>query len=304
MKKQLWRIVRAWNETGDAPHLPVTALSWSLAGESCASTSAGKTWDKHPVFNHATVNTALKEPLINDVFPTRIVRWNVRQHVPPGFAERLSTLAADKYTLFSQKYPGIDPNDLNDKFFGFQVTDERTLLSNSKELDRWPEMYRQSNDFKLLLQLMKGALIQFLNVTGVEARPSDSDEYGTVLWAAVYPGNGGRHGYHVHQGSISSCVIYLQTAGATTPIIFVDPRGAPPVNDYEQYAGERDFEPMAPFHHSEHFFPEVGDIICFPSWLVHTVPSHWEQATRVAFAANLQGTGAWDSWLRTVAGWS
>ena len=41
----------------------------------------------------------------------------------------------------------------------------------------------------------------------------------------------------------------------------------------------------------EYFFPTEGDLVCFPSWLVHNVPSHWESETRVAFAANLQGLG-------------
>ena len=90
----------------------------------------------------------------------------------------------------------------------------------------------------------------------------------------------------------------------------------------------------------EYFFPTEGDLVCFPSWLVHNVPSHWETETRVAFAANLQGQaektmksayaapkkilvrlhgpalvgflqlstatgdGAWDSWFHTAVGWS
>jgi len=155
----------------------------------------------------------------------------------------------------------------------------------------------------MLVKVMKSALIGFLDRTGVGLSAEAKRDAQLVLWSAVYPGNGGRHGYHVHQGSVSSCVLYTQTAGATTPITFVDPRGAPPVNDYEQHAKERDFEPQAPFHHNEYFFPEAGDLVCFPSWLVHNVPSHWETQWRVAFAANLQMDG-WDPWFRTAVGWS
>ena len=79
-----------------------------------------------------------------------------------------------------------------------------------------------------------------------------------VLWAAVYLSDGGRHGYHVHQGSLSSCVFYARAAAGKTPIMFIDPRGAPPTHDYEQHLGERDFEPIAPFHHNYNFFAEAG----------------------------------------------
>ncbi|CAE7547359.1 unnamed protein product [Symbiodinium natans] len=238
---------------------------------------------------------------VRNAFPTKILSVNVRSWLPEGFTTRLADLAVRKYEQFGKQYPGIDPNDLNDKFFGFQST-RADQLSKSQQ-KKWPEMYRDSEDFKILTRVMKGALLGFLNKTGAPVPQSDQS-YGLVLWAAVYPGNGGRHGYHVHQGSASSCVLYARVAGASTPISFIDPRGAPPVNDYEQYEKERDFEPQAPFHHNEYFFPTEGDLVCFPSWLVHNVPSHWESETRVAFAANLQGEGAWDSWFHTAVGWS
>jgi len=240
---------------------------------------------------------------LRSIFPTRVLSTNIVKGMPDGFVERLSALCISKYEEFSTKFLDMDPNDLNDKFFSHQVTDERALQQKNMQ-KRWPEMYTDSKDFKLLIKLMKQALRGFVTQTGVASVPGDDEDYSTVLWAAVYPGNGGRHGYHVHQGSMSSCVLYLKTAGATTPITFVDPRGAPPVNDYEQHQKERDFEPVAPFHNSEYFFPEAGDIVCFPSWLVHNVPSHWEKEPRVAIAANLQGGGAWDSWHRTAVSWS
>merc|ERR1719229_163727 len=100
------------------------------------------------------------------------------------------------------------------------------------------------------------------------------------LWAAVYLGDGSRHGQHAHQNSFSSCVVYLRMGLPQTPIKFLDPRGAPPLNDYEQHLAEHDFEPTAPFHHSAHFYPDEGDLVCFPSWLIHEVPSHWRSGTR------------------------
>lgn len=303
IRKRLWKKhVKAWNGTGVAGKVPVSAIP-SLTEGSCAlrggvapaaEAAAGAAGD--------AVGKLLNGFQMRSLFPTRVLKVNVNEYLPKGFVERLSDICINKYAEFAKKNPNMDPNDLNDRFFGYQVTNEQELM-NPQAQQRWPQMYQKSEDFKLLLKVIKEALKAFVSRTGLQPVAGDDEDYSTVLWAAVYPGNGGRHGYHVHQGSISSCVLYAKTAGATTPISFVDPRGAPPVNDYEQHEKERDFEPVAPFHHNEYFFPEAGDLVCFPSWLVHNIPSHWETQTRVAFAANYQGGGSWDAWHRTAVGW-
>ena len=44
-----------------------------------------------------------------------------------------------------------------------------------------------------------------------------------------------RHGYHTHELSLASCVLYLRNAGSGSgPIAFVDPRGAAPTDDWER----------------------------------------------------------------------
>jgi len=304
MRKKVFRKLEQWSETGIVDDIPVQVFP-SLTDGSCSlrgrrSAGAGESKDGDGTDG---VARALLGFQLRSLFPTRVLHTNVLSELPPGFEQRLSDLCVRKYGEFATRFPGIDPNDLNDKFFSYQITSEKQLQDPAAQRV-WPEMYHDSEDFKLLLRLMSGALKNFLPATGLAPLPGDDQDYATVLWAAVYPGNGGRHGYHVHQNSISSCVLYLRTAGATTPITFVDPRGAPPLDDYERHVKERDWEPVAPFHHSEYFFPEAGDLVCFPSWLVHTVPSHWENTTRVAFAANLQAGKPWDSWHRTVVGWS
>lgn len=297
-EKQLRKLVRGqvkkWNES-QVPDIPITFVS-TLKDGICFGKSSGVK-RKQP----EEVTKIVDSLQVRNVFPTKVLSVNVLSLLPEGFTKRLADLAVQKYQQFSKKFPDIDPNDLNDKFFGFQSTTADRL--DAGDIQKWPEMYRDSEDFKILTRVMKGALEGFLDRTGAPL-PRQAGDYGLVLWAAVYPGNGGRHGYHVHQGSASSCVLYARVAGASTPISFIDPRGAPPVEDYEQYEKERDFEPKAPFHHNEYFFPREGDLVCFPSWLVHNVPSHWESETRVAFAANLQGQGAWDSWFHTSTAWT
>ncbi|CAJ1434109.1 unnamed protein product [Effrenium voratum] len=294
-EKQLRKILRGevkrWNHTKSVPDVPVNFVSTLKQGICFKQGSKRAGWPE----DVASIIDRFQE---RNVFPTKILSVNVLSMLPEGFADRLAGLAEAKYQQFSKKFPDIDPNDLNDKFFGFQSTHASRL--GSGDVKKWPEMYR-SEDFKILTRVMDGALRGFLERTGAAA--TEASDYDLVLWAAVYPGNGGRHGYHVHQGSASSCVLYAKVAGASTPISFIDPRGAPPVADYEQYEKERDFEPQAPFHHNEYFFPQPGDLVCFPSWLVHNVPSHWETETRVAFAANLQGRHPWDSWFHTAVAW-
>eukprot|EP01047_Picozoa_sp_COSAG01_P018355 COSAG01_NODE_992_length_12250_cov_14.174356_3_plen_99_part_00 len=59
----------------------------------------------------------------------------------------------------------------------------------------------------------------------------------------------------------------------------------------------------APFHRNIYLFPKKGDLVCFPSWLVHQVPmveaKGKKNEARVAFAANMQFQTI-DQWLRTV----
>lgn len=301
LRRKLWKAaVKAWNETKKVPEIEVDMLP-SITDGTCKLRGVKAPEEPSPSSGSEEVDRAIQGFQMRSIFPTRILQVNVKQFMPEGFLERLSDLCIKKYKAFAKQNPQLNPNDLNDRFFSSQVTNE-DQLDDPEAQKMWPQLYKKSKDFKLLRRLIGGALKAFVPKTGLGAEPSDKDA-SVILWAAVYPGNGGRHGYHVHQNSVSSCVFYVKTAGATTPISFIDPRGAPPVNDYEQHEEERDFEPVAPFHHPEYIFPEPGDLICFPSWLVHNVPSHWVEEHRVAFAANLQHQSNWDAWHRTAAGW-
>lgn len=246
--------------------------------------------------SEAKIKAVLASMQVRPVFPTLITTVNVANLFGDGFTDSLADMAVRRYEAFSadMKRKGVtDENDINDKFFGSQASTDGQYLHDDRF---WPELYR-SPEYVQLLELMRGSLIEHAAKTGYALSASDQKDSELVMWAAVYLGNGGRHGYHVHQNSVSSCVFY--PGASTTPITFVDPRGAPPTHDYEQHIGERDFEPTAPFHHNYNFFASAGDLVCFPSWLVHKVPSHFD-IPRVAFPANLQMRRAWDAWYRSA----
>jgi uncharacterized protein (TIGR02466 family) len=231
---------------------------------------------------------AVASMTVKPIFPTLITSVNVGSHFGRAFSDKLANIAVTKYRAFTadaRRQGATDPNDINDKFFGAQSRN-------------WPEMHN-SKEYKQLREFLQKALVEHAAKTGYPIADKDLSKTHMSMWAAVYLEDGGRHGYHVHQSSISSCVYYAKAPPGKTPIMFVDPRGAPPTNDYEQHLGERDFEPVAPFHHNYQFFAEAGDVVCFPSWLVHRVPSHYEQTERVAFPANLQADQVWDAWYRS-----
>lgn len=244
------------------------------------------------------------------LFPTHIYHTNLSPFLSNGWCERLASLAIEKYTTFSaqarQQIPYITANQVNNGFFNNQKKND-FQLNNPQERAWWPELYDKSPDFPQLRQLMRASLEEYAKRQGlVTLGSSGADAHVTVLWAAVYPGVregevGGRHGYHTHEFSLASCVLYLKTSGNDSgPIAFIDPRGAAPLDDWERDKTEYDVQPTAPFHRNEYLFPEPGDVVCFPSWLVHSVPSLRKGGTRVVFSANLQAVSNKDSWLRTA----
>lgn len=313
LRKKLAKTVAKWS-MGSVPDVPLdiyAAPSGAAADDDAACpASAAPGADSDAVGPPQTGDAALDAALASFeqrvVFPTYLFSTNLASRFHAGWCERIASIAVAKYTEFGElkrreRGHTLDPNDLNDVFFGWQITNEARMQSPEGQR-QWPELYRDSDDFKLLLRIMRASLHEFVRRQGLVAPGGRDEDHDMVVWGAVYPPDGGRHGYHVHQSSLASCVVYLQTqSSASGPIVFVDPRGAPPVEDYEQHIEERDFEPAAPFHRNEHFFPESGDIVCFPSWLVHMVPTQrGATGTRVAFAANLQASSSWDAWQRTA----
>lgn len=234
-----------------------------------------------------TVNTPWAQKLHNSfesrsIFTTLMTVSNIKDFVPDGFLKAISNLAIDKYAKFSKKIlddsPDTEGSQINDAFFGAQ--DEEAF---------WPEFYG-SKWYPMSKQIMKVALLEFVKRVGNTAKHTITTENMKVTqWAAVYFANQEtKHMYHVHQQCFASCVLYAQSEDASTPIIFGDPRGFYPGMDYEQFNSKTKTNPKAPFHHPYTFFPKSGDLICFPSWLVHRVPPHQDKTPRVAFPANLR----------------
>lgn len=302
--------MRSWKVNG-LPEVPSTVF-WKDDSVNCHST--GKTSDALPTSGSGSVDADLVAVTRNfgsrTLFATHVLHGNVASEFTPGWCDRLARVSIDRFSSFSaesrRNHGPLTEQQLNNGFFFWQVKDE-VGLSIPEHQQKWPELYTDSRDFHILKRVVKASLLEYASRLGLTAPQfADTSEYVATFWANVYPGVssggvGGRLGFHTHPWSLASCVLYLQTdPSPSSPIIFVDPRGANPMDDWERDKTEYDVQPLAPFHQGEHFFPDIGDIFCFPSWLVHLVPTQRSNATRVAFAANLQARRHWDAWFRTA----
>ena len=76
-------------------------------------------------------------------------------------------------------------------------------------------------------------------------------------WAAVHKDHIG-HESHAHENSLVSGVYYARVPSNSGRIVFEDPRGS-----------------LSPFGRLQTYFePSEGDIVLFPSWLIHKVFMH------------------------------
>lgn len=250
------------------------------------------------------------------IFPTHMFRTNVRDELGDHFFDTLSEIATAKYMEFRRQHLAdakkrgetLKETQVNDAFFQFQETHEPSLLKNRQARQKWPELY-ETDEFKRFLRVARDASIAYLQQTGAPHTAGELERSWVIAWTAVYPtdlGTQGRHGWHTHQESVVSGVLYVNPKN--TPILFADPRGAPPIEDYEQYrADDLLYEPKAPFDEPHQVFAQMGDIVVFPSWLVHKVPPPMIDSGggfRVAYPFNFhlgarEGT-LWDGWERTA----
>lgn len=293
--------VSQWHADGSVPDLSLKFLHKS----GCT------TCDMEEADARSSNNEAMASFQERVLFPSHLIHTNLKAHLPEGFIEWLADMSLAKFQQFSKaalaQIPDLKPEQLNPGFFAHQKKND-FVLNDPRERAWWPELYEHSAEFPLLRKVLRESLLEFVKRRGLAAPGPDGDDgHVTVLWTQVYPGvepgmNGTRNGLHTHEQTIASCVFYLQTDGsASGPMVFLDPRGAAPMDDWERDKSEYDVQPRAPFHRREYFFPEPGDMVCFDPWLVHMVPSQRSNVTRVVWAANLQPPANLDSWLRTAA---
>lgn len=203
-----------------------------------------------------------------------------------GTLQRFAEAAMAKFQQVRRREKRRSFVDLNNHFFQSQDTDPKNAMAAPAA---WPELY-SSSEYKEWATVSRKICTSFINKLGVPLSEEEANNMELVTWAAVYPKSSEpvTHYYHAHQESIVSFVLYVKMPEPTTPLTISDPRGAPPVEDFEwfQDLGDLGVDADPPFHRPMEFYAEEGDILIFPSFAIHKVPPHLGESTRVVFPTN------------------
>ena len=156
-------------------------------------------------------------------------------------------------------------------------------IEHSKKWDRYTTYHdRKLNDDWMsgipgkaeLDKTLEEAGDQFVKRT--DRRPFQGAQGGQYLWywASVYK-KGDQHGTHNHPNSLLAGSYYVQTGPESAPILMESPWVTSIMHD------------TLPMEQS--YFrvkPQSGDMIIFPSWLMHRVPVQESDEERVVISLN------------------
>lgn len=127
-------------------------------------------------------------------------------------------------------------------------------------MDKYPE-------FRHLKAIMKSAATTFLDMTGrIMPEGTEMFSWATIHRECMF------HLAHTHPHNLVSGVYYARVPNGAGDIIFDDPRG-----------------PLPPFENRIIYTPKEGDLIVFPSWLLHQVSPTLGDEERISFSFNIPG---------------
>lgn len=211
-----------------------------------------------------------------------------------GFNAALARLARDGFRDFLEERGGSTVGDNNDNFYEWQsqllTPPDQTRVTSSPAFRAgtgWRALQR-SPEFRRLKQHVEAAFRGYLvHMGGNAAQPLKGRVY---AWANVH-GEGQGHKPHVHGDSVLSAVYYAKLPPGAGRIVFYDPRGVSSFDHARDLFGGDDAKPAAlpPFTRPFVFNPKPGDLVVFPSWLVHGVEATQSTEERVSFSFNLIG---------------
>lgn len=98
--------------------------------------------------------------------------------------------------------------------------------------------------------------------------------------------NGDYNTYHDHAGSLLSGVFWVKTPDNCGNLIFRSPHSFSEHILYENMNPEK--AKRLNYYHSYHFLPKEGQMLLFPSHLLHTVYSNNSTEDRISIAFNLR----------------
>ena len=146
------------------------------------------------------------------------------------------------------------------------------LGSQSRRSTLRESPYLQDAERKVLLEMLQLAL------------PLKS-RFSINVWMNCSPA-GSHNSAHVHPGSEVSGVFYISVPPDSGRIVFRDPRPQSEMSQLHSKDGEV-FKALTPRFVVS---PEPGDLLLFPSWLMHQVePGRDQNGLRISMALNING---------------
>jgi uncharacterized protein (TIGR02466 family) len=212
----------------------------------------------------------------------------------------ITALVTEKYASLEAYLRGrgggkaVALRDLNDAFFKWQMralSDERRVIS-LRLCTGWHELGHLPG-FAALCGHVRTVLRALMAQTGTAPALGASEDI--YAWASHH-GRGSSHRGHTHGDSLWSAVYYTAVPPGSGAIRFYDPRGS--IDGGPDLETRQGWAPKAPFLHWHEVRPRAGDLVIFPSWLLHEVrPSYGDPQAgappRVSIAFNL--IGYWDA---------
>eukprot|EP01112_Ceratiomyxa_fruticulosa_P000222 TRINITY_DN1021_c1_g1_i10.p1 TRINITY_DN1021_c1_g1~~TRINITY_DN1021_c1_g1_i10.p1 ORF type:complete len:302 (-),score=51.37 TRINITY_DN1021_c1_g1_i10:279-1184(-) len=184
-----------------------------------------------------------------------------------NFNQNLTQMVLDEWKVFLEKNPGTsksgsDANSANERFFADQ---KASFESTGKTaLDSYDHFQQLKSIFQI------AASTFFVNIGQVDLN-NLAQTHNIFCWATVQQ-NCMSHLPHTHPYQLVSGVYYSRVPEGAGAIIFEDPRG-----------------PLPPFENRIIYNPKEGDLIIFPSWLLHQVTPTQGDEERISFSCNIPG---------------
>ena len=156
----------------------------------------------------------------------------------------------------------INPGFNKSNFLGFQS--RRCLLKDSPYFDN----------------AERQALIEML----CSILPLSSN-FRIISWINCSP-PGSHNSAHVHPGAEISGVLYISVPSDSGKIVFRDPRPQAEMSQLNARFGQS----ISSLNPRFELSPEQGDLLLFPSWLMHQVePGFGQHGLRISMAINIRG---------------
>lgn len=173
-------------------------------------------------------------------------------------------------TSYKIKYDLHEDASISDIFYFYQIEMYDILMNDTCSNNTCKLQQSKFKEIKKMymkiIEVFESSIEHYLLSNDLPSIEFDSKK--VSLWSSIHL-NGTFHQAHHHDGNVISGILYLRTTPNSGKLVFEDPRGSLP-----------------PFGCTHRITPVEGDLILFPSWLVHLVEPTISTAPRISLSFN------------------